>query len=174
MWTYVIRNGKWWVVLEQMCGRIRVVFLEDLPNRSGWERHKERIAARRPFTRPLWLPKRGAQKPKWERSNGNGQKRSNKKILREVDIAGLERQSTNEQSLQCAPSVTGQAPLSIFRSSRRFGSIQRSLTPVKIKSAVYVLKEENQTPKKEINLPLTESLNSIQMWQRMKNHKPCV
>lgn len=53
-------------------------------------------------------------------------------------------------------------------------STQRSLTPTKTKSAVDILKEENQTPKREINLSLPEAINSIQMWQRMKPPAMCL
>lgn len=61
----------------------------------------------------------------------------------------------------------------VFRDSKRFGSTQRFLTPAQTESAVYILKEENQTPKREINLSLTEAINRIQMWQRMKPLAMC-
>jgi hypothetical protein len=55
-----------------------------------------------------------------------------------------------------------------------FRSTQKHLTPTKTKPAIYALKEENQTPRREINLSLTEVINSIQMWKRMKPLAMCL
>lgn len=45
------------------------------------ERDTKRTTARRPFTRPLWLPKREAQQPKWGREYVNEENREDRKGL---------------------------------------------------------------------------------------------
>lgn len=78
VWTYILRNRKSWVDFEQMCNTNRAVFLEYWPGRSRWEGHKERIATRRPFIRPLWCPRERHRCLNGEESNGNGEKRADR------------------------------------------------------------------------------------------------
>ena len=107
-------------------------------------------------------------------TDGDGEKEQAPEIFTEVDTTGFEGQNKHEGWLQSLlTALLATYHWALFRGSKRFGSTQRSLTPAQSESAVYILKEENQTSKRESNLSLAQIINSIQTWQRLKLPAMC-
>ena len=143
-----------------------VVLLEDVAWKKWVRRTQGKDCSKETiYKATVVVPERSTEAWVGQELMGTGRREQTPEILTEVDTTGFESQNKHEgwlQSLLTALLVTYHWAL--FKGSKRFGSTQRFLTPAQTKSAVYVLKEENQTPKRESNISLTVVINSIQTW----------
>lgn len=119
---------------------------------------------------------RDAEKSKWDMENVSGKREQTEEMFVKADITRTGNQNKHSQLLQSMmlPANWASCYRTVSRLPEIYVNTKRSRSPAKTKSAVYVLKEENQTPKRKINLSLTEAINSIQMWQRMKPRAMCL